>query len=110
MTDRLTFAIHWRGGESTMPLRDHFGSADLKDFSWSSFLSAWPTFILMDLNRHLPEGYAGGPRVYTAGSSDSDSTQFVFNPQLAFDPVDGAWDPGAPTWSGPSPRPDHDQY
>lgn len=94
-----------------MPLRDFFRSAVAReDFSWSSFYSMWPAFMVEDLNHHLPEGYAGGPRVYTAGSSDSDSTQFVFNPDLAFEWPDGAWDPGAPTWSGQSPRPDQDQY
>jgi hypothetical protein len=94
-----------------MPLRDHHWSAvSLDRFSWSSFFSTWPTLLLMDLNRHMPNRYAGGPRVYTAGSSDSDSPQFTFDPEARAQLPAEAWSPEPPSWSGTSPRPDQDRY
>ena len=94
-----------------MPLRDHsWSTVSLDEFSWSSFFSTWPTFLLMDLNRHMPNRYAGGPRVYTAGSSDSDSPQFTFDAEARARLPAEAWAPGPPSWSGTSPRPDQDRY
>ncbi len=55
-----------------MPLRDHFRPPLDLSRSWQEFHGAWPTLIVMALNRHLPPRYVAGPRVQIGTSFEID--------------------------------------
>jgi hypothetical protein len=44
-----------------MPLHDHFRGELAKRRGWTSFHTAWATYIAEDLNERLPPGYYAGP-------------------------------------------------
>jgi hypothetical protein len=46
-----------------MPLRDHFRPPLDDSRSWDELHGAWPTVIVMSLNRKLPPRYVAAPRV-----------------------------------------------
>jgi len=41
-----------------MPVRDHFHPPVSNLAPWDGFHAAWPTLIVLDLNRRLPARYA----------------------------------------------------
>ncbi len=47
-----------------MPLRDHFRPPLDNKRSWDELHGAWPTVIVMALNKRLPPRYVAGPRVH----------------------------------------------
>ena len=57
---------------SAMPLLDHFHSPFADRRSWEGFHDAWPTMIVMDLNRRLPQRYVARPRVHLGSSMEID--------------------------------------
>ncbi len=55
-----------------MPLRDHF-RPPLDDIaSWEELHGAWPTVIVMGLNRILPPRYVAAPRVHLGAYMEID--------------------------------------
>jgi hypothetical protein len=53
-----------------MPLRDHFSPPLTK--KWEGFHSAWPTLIILAMNRWLPRRYAAEPRIHWGASVEID--------------------------------------
>src|SRR4051812_36488967 len=51
-------------GDIAMPLRDHFRPPLDDRRSWDELHGAWPTVIVMALNKRLPPRYVAGPRVH----------------------------------------------
>lgn len=59
-----------------MPLRDHF-RAPLDDIaSWEELHGAWPTVIVMALNRTLPPRHVAAPRVHLGASMEIDVSAY----------------------------------
>jgi hypothetical protein len=50
-------------GDLAMPLRNHFRPPLDDSRSWDELHGAWPTVIVMSLNRKLPPRYVAAPRV-----------------------------------------------
>jgi hypothetical protein len=59
-----------------MPLRDHFRPPLYNRRHWQAFHGAWPTVIVMALNRKLPRRYVAEPHVQLAGSAEIDIGTF----------------------------------
>lgn len=57
-----------------MPLRDHFRSPLIDVTSWDGLHGAWPTLIVIDLNKRLPPQYVASPRIHLGAS-------FEINPE-----------------------------
>lgn len=59
-----------------MPLRDHFREPldDLR--SWDELHGAWPTVMVMALNRQLPPRYVAGPRVHLGAYAEVDVSAY----------------------------------
>ena len=55
-----------------MPLLDHFHPPFANRRSWEGFHGAWPTMIIMGLNRKLPQRYVAEPRVHLGSSIEID--------------------------------------
>ncbi|QEH38368.1 hypothetical protein OJF2_69690 [Aquisphaera giovannonii] len=55
-----------------MPLRDHFRPPLDEERSWDELHGAWPTVIVMDLNRRLPQRYIAAPSVHIGGGYEVD--------------------------------------
>ena len=55
-----------------MPLRDHFRPPLDNIMSWEGFHGAWPTLIIMALNRKLPRRYAAAPSIHFGASVEVD--------------------------------------
>lgn len=101
-----------------MPLLDHFRPPlDLRR-SWEGFHGAWPTVIVMALNRQLPPPYAAEPRVHLGASMEIDVTAFEEG-RPAADPGPGVdeggvatavWAPPRPTFAVHTDLPDQDAY
>ena len=102
-----------------MPLRDHF-RPPLDDVrSWDELHGAWPTVIVMALNRKLPPRYVAAPRVHLGASMEIDVT--TFDEEMPAPPASGfGADEGgvaAAVWATPRPTfdvvtdlPDQDEY
>jgi hypothetical protein len=64
------------GGETAMPLRDHF-RPPLDDMRhWEGFHATWPVMIVASLRRLLPRRYFAEPRVHSGASAEIDVTTF----------------------------------
>jgi hypothetical protein len=59
-----------------MPLRDHFREPldDLR--SWDELHGAWPTVMVMALNRQLPPRYVAAPRVHLGPHAEVDVSTY----------------------------------
>ncbi len=55
-----------------MPLRDHFRPPLDDSRSWDELHGAWPTVIVMALNRKLPPRYMAAPRVHLGSHAEID--------------------------------------
>ena len=55
-----------------MPLRDHFHPPISDLTSWDSLHGAWPTMLVIDLNKKLPPEYVASPRVRLGASFEID--------------------------------------
>jgi hypothetical protein len=55
-----------------MPLRDHFHPPLSNKTSWEGFHGAWPTMMVLQLNRHLPDQFVAEPRVHVGAEIEVD--------------------------------------
>jgi hypothetical protein len=107
------------GGEFTMPLRDHFRPPLDNKRSWDELHGAWPTVIVMALNKELPSRYVAAPRVHLGAFFEIDVGSFEEEEPGGLASVGGAEDGGVATavWAPPQPTlavttdlPDQDEY
>ncbi len=100
-----------------MPLRDHF-RPPLDDIaSWEEFHGAWPTVIVMALNRKLPPRYVAGPRVHLGAAMEIDVSAYDQDKPASFGRTTGeggiataTWAPPRPTFDVATDLPDQDAY
>ena len=99
-----------------MPLRDHFRPPLDNRRSWDELHGAWPTVIVMALNKRLPPRYVAGPRVHLGTTFEIDVASYEEEATLS---GEGAEDGGVATavWAPPQPTltvatdlPDQDEY
>ena len=70
--------------DHAMPLRDHF-RPPLDDIgSWEELHGAWPTVIVMALNRKLPPRYVAAPRVHLGPYMEIDVSAYDKDERAAF--------------------------
>ncbi len=55
-----------------MPLRDHFYPPLSRKTSWEGFHAAWPTMMMLQLNRDLPSQFVAEPRVHVGAEIEVD--------------------------------------
>jgi hypothetical protein len=79
-----------------MPLRDHFHSPLTDRRSWDGLHGAWPTIIVIGLNRNLPQRYVAEPQIHL-GSIEVDVATAI-------------WSPPRPTLAVPTDLPSMDEY
>ena len=100
-----------------MPLRDHF-RPPLDDIaSWEELHGAWPTVVVMGLNRILPPRYVAAPRVHLGASMEIDVSADDKDAPASFAPTTGGGGAATATWAPPRPTfdvvadlPDQDVY
>jgi hypothetical protein len=104
-----------------MPLRDHF-RPPLDDIaSWEELHGAWPTVIVMALNRELPPRYVAAPRVHLGASMEIDVSAYDKDESAAFAAAasggmsgsgvaTATWAPPRPTFDVVTDLPDQDEY
>jgi hypothetical protein len=101
-----------------MPLRDHFHPPLDTQHSWEGFHGAWPTVIVMALNRDLPPRYIAEPRVHLGSFFEIDVASYEGDERAARAPETGAeggvatavWAPPQPTLDVTTDLPDQDEY
>ncbi|MFL5242952.1 MAG: DUF4058 family protein [Gemmataceae bacterium] len=102
-----------------MPLRDHFRLPLDKSRSWDELHGAWPTVIVMALNKKLPPRYVAAPQIHLGGYFEIDVASFQeespLEPVLGRGEAEGgvamaAWAPPQPTLEVSTDLPDHDEY
>lgn len=79
-----------------MPLNDHFHPPLKGRRSWTSFHSAWATYIAADLNHRLPSGYFAEPLVQFAIEIDVASWEEPGGSAWEDRLPAGSWQPSAP--------------
>lgn len=84
-----------------MPLHDHFNPELKLRRSWSSFHSAWATFLAADLNHRLPPRYFAEPLVQFAIEIDVASWDEAGGPARDEPLPSGSWTPVAPQLTVP---------
>ena len=90
-----------------MPLRDHFRPPLSDRREWGGLCCGWPAMMLVELNRHLPQKYSGGPRLFSGGSTAESDIPFYDadesdSPPLTSDSEripTNVWQPPHPTLS-----------
>lgn len=102
---------------SAMPLRDHFHPPYSSFVSWESVHVAWPTLMVMELNKQLPARYVAKPRVHVGGEFEVDVAAQEYVAAAAEIGASGgadktplAWDPPVPTLALETDPPDQDEY
>ena len=65
-----------------MPLRDHFNPPVSSRSPWDALHGAWPTLIVMDLNKKLPARYVASPRVHLGAAFEIDVVTSEFDEPL----------------------------
>jgi len=55
-----------------MPLRDHFYPPLSNKTSWEGFHGAWPTMMILQLNRYLPDHFVAEPHVHVGAEIEVD--------------------------------------
>jgi hypothetical protein len=103
-----------------MPLRDHFRPPIWSKSSWEGFHAMWPTPIVLELNKQLPEQFTAEPRVHLGSYCEIDvcafSGEHVSRSEfIATDESDGgvataAWAPPTPTLVAETDFPDEYAY
>jgi hypothetical protein len=83
-----------------MPLRDHFHAPLRNDLEWHSFHHTWATFIAVNLNLSLPEGFRAAPNVQTGIEVDV-ATFGSARGAMTPDPVHPQWQPTEATATMP---------
>src|SRR5690242_1298049 len=101
-----------------MPLRDHFHPPLNNKRSWDELHGAWPTVIVMALNKRLPPRYVAGPRVHLGTTFEIDVASYE-EEVTPLAPGGGTEEGGVATavWAPPQPTstvatdlPDQDEY
>jgi hypothetical protein len=104
-----------------MPLCDHF-RPPLDDIaSWEELHGAWPTVIVMALNRKLPPRYVAAPRIHLGPFLEIDVSAYDKDQRAAFAATTGpresesgvataVWAPPRPTLDVITILPDQDEY
>ena len=102
-----------------MPLRDHFHPPLDSRSSWEGLHGAWPTVIVMALNRRLPPRYAAEPRVHLGSTFEIDVASYEKEEASVRTSWGGteeggvataAWAPPQPTLTVATDLPDQDEY
>ena len=102
-----------------MPLRDHFRPPLDDSRSWDELHGAWPTVIVMALNRKLPPRYVAAPRVHLGPHAEIDVTAYETDPSdsAAANTVGAeggvataVWAPPRPTFDVAVDLPEQDEY
>jgi hypothetical protein len=102
-----------------MPLRDHFRPPLDDSRSWDELHGAWPTVIVMALNRTLPPRYVAAPRVHLGPHAEIDVTAYETDTSdsavATMGGVDGGvatavWAPPKPTFDVAVDLPEQDEY
>jgi len=102
-----------------MPLRDHFRPPLDDSRSWDELHGAWPTVIVMALNRNLPPRYVAAPRVHLGPHAEIDVTAYETDTSDSVvaktGGVDGGvatavWAPPRPTFDVAADLPEQDEY
>jgi hypothetical protein len=102
-----------------MPLRDHFRPPLDDSRSWDELYGAWPTVIVMELNRNPPPRFVAAPRVHLGPDAEIDVTAYetaTSDPSAAR--TGGAnggvatavWAPPRPTFDVATNLPEQDEY
>jgi hypothetical protein len=102
-----------------MPLRDHFRTPLADRRSWEGFHGAWPSMIILTLNRRLPQRYSAEPTVHPGSSIEIDVP--AFEADDADSPAVGerdngggvataVWAPPRPTLAVATDLPAQDEY
>lgn len=90
-----------------MPLRDHFHPPLDNRRSWDELHGAWPTVIVMALNKRLPPRYVAGPRVHLGTTFEIDVASCEEDEATPFTSEGGSEDGGVATATN---LPDQDEY
>jgi uncharacterized protein DUF4058 len=102
-----------------MPLRDHFRPPLDDSRSWDELHGAWPTVIVMALNRRLPPRFVAAPRVHLGTHAEIDVTAYETDAPDSDTAITGGDDRGVATavWAPPQPTldvaadlPEQDEY
>jgi hypothetical protein len=102
-----------------MPLRDHFRPPLDQKRSWDELHGAWPTVIVMSLNKRLPPRYVAGPRIHLGTLFEIDVASYEEEEAAPLTSSAGVEDGGVATavWAPPQPTlavatdlPDQDEY
>jgi hypothetical protein len=102
-----------------MPLRDHFRPPLDDSRSWDELHGAWPTVIVMELNRKLPPRYVAAPRVHLGPHAKIDVTTYDSDVPDSASAATGVaegsvatavWAPPRPTLDVAVERLDQDEY
>jgi hypothetical protein len=101
-----------------MPLRDHFHPPITDLVPWDALHGAWPTLIVIDLNKRLPPQYLASPSIHLGAAFEIDvATSERMEPAYASE--HGASEGGVATavWAPPEPTldiatdlPEQDEY
>jgi hypothetical protein len=101
-----------------MPLRDHFRPPLAERRPWDGLHGAWPTIIVIGLNRNLPERYVAEPQIHLGSASEIDVATYeghdLDSPATARGNGGGiataVWAPPQPTLAVASDLPSMDEY
>jgi hypothetical protein len=101
-----------------MPLRDHFHSPLADKRSWDELHGAWPTLIVMALNKQLPATYVAAPRVHLGANYEIDVASFdesfggagSLSDEGQGGVATAVWAPPQPTLAVAMDLPDQDEY
>jgi hypothetical protein len=89
-----------------MPLRDHFRPPLDNRRSWDELHGAWPTVIVMVLNKKLPPRYVAAAQVHLGAYFEIDVASF----EEEGDVTTAVWAPPRPTLEVSTDLPDQDEY
>ena len=102
-----------------MPLRDHFRPPLDDSRSWDELHGAWPTVIVMALNRSLPPRYVAAPRVHLGPHAEIDVTAYESDSSSSSAPsalgadaglATAVWAPPPSTFDVAGDMPEQDEY
>lgn len=103
-----------------MPLLDHFHAPFSDRSSWDGFHAAWPTIMVIALNKRLPKRFVACPNIHLKSSFEIDISTFYEDgvaPRLDFahagengGVATEIWAPSKPTLSVATDLPFMDEY
>lgn len=100
-----------------MPLRDHFHPPISDIRSWDGLHGAWPTLIVISLNKRLPPNYIASPRIHLGNNFEIDVAASAISEPMPFNgtqPDSGTstavWAPPKPTLAVQTDLPEQDEY